>query len=190
MILILFLVAVALAAYYLARRDVDKKTIEATRGIPSKASKVGGDLRDRVKDLTGQKQGKPEDFIAWATGPGKQDLPEDFNTWFSVLDRGEKKSFSKALANYVDGLGMSLAALTSGRLDKQPDFKSVFVETLVIYSSAYRKIAEAKAKPEVKPEQPEEVEDPNSPASEIQPAEKARSRRGSDAPLEATPAAS
>jgi hypothetical protein len=189
MILILVLVAVALAAYYLARRDVDKKTVEATRGISSKAVKVGGDLQSRVKDLTGQNQGKPKDFIAWATGPGKQNLPEDFNTWFAGLDSGEKKSFSKALASYVDGLGLSLAALTSGRLDKQPDFKSVFVETLVIYSSAYRKIAEAKAKPEAKAESTEAVEDPDTPAGEIKPAEKARSRRGSDSPLEAAPAA-
>jgi hypothetical protein len=189
MILILFLVAVALAAYYLARRDFDKKTAEATRGISSKAKEFGGDLQDRVKDLTGQNQGKPEAFIAWATGPGKQDLPEDFSSWFSGLDVGEKKSFSKALGQYVDGLGLSLAALTSGRLDKQPDFKSVFVETLVIYSSAYRKIAEAKAKPEVKGEQAQ-VEDSDAPAGEIQPAEKARSRRGTDSPLEAAPAAS
>jgi hypothetical protein len=189
MILILFLVAVALAAYYLARRNVDKKTVEATRGLSSKAVEVGGNLQNRVKDWTGQNQGKPEAFIAWATGPGKQDLPEDFNAWFAGIDDKEKKSFSKALANYVDSLGMSLAALTSGRLDKQPDFKSVFVETLVIYSSAYRKIADAKAKPEAKAEQPK-AEENDAPAGEIKAAEKARSRRGSDTPMEAAPAAS
>jgi hypothetical protein len=190
MILILILVAVALAAYYLARRDVDKKTVEATRGISSKAIKVGGDLQNRVRDLTGQNQGKPEDFIAWVTGPGKQDLPEDFSIWFASLDGGEKKSFSKALANYVDGLGMSLAALTSGRLNQQPDFKSVFVETLVIYSSAYRKIAEAKEKTESTAEESEAKNASDAPVGEIQPAEKARSRRGSESPMEAAPAAS
>ncbi len=193
MFLILLLVAVGLLAFYLARRDFDKKTADATRGLSTKAKDVGGNLQDRVKNMTGQNQGKPEAFIAWASGPGQKELPEEFNSWFAGLPADEQKAFSKALANYVDSLGMSLAALTSGRLDKQPDFKSVFVETLVIYSSAYRKIAEAKAKPEAQEAKTEvnaEVEATEQPAGEIQPAEKARSRRSSDTPLETAPAAS
>jgi len=188
MFLIILLVAVGVLAYYLARRDFDKKTADATRDISSKAKELGGDLQVRVKDITGQSKGKPEAFIAWASGPGLQDLPQDFNEWFASLNPSEKKTFSKALANYVDGLGMSLAALTSGQLDKQPDFKSVFVETLVIYSSAYRKIAEAKKKPDAQAEKAEAESDTAS--EEIKPAEKARSRRNSEPQMEATPAAS
>jgi len=189
MFLILLLVAVAVLAYYLAKRDFDKRTVDATRGLSTQAKKVGGDLQDKVKSITGQNQGKPEDFIAWATGPGKEELPEDFNTWFGSLDEADKKSFSKALANYVDSLGMSLAALTSGRLNKQPDFKSVFVETLVIYSSAYRKIAEAKAKPEKDSDQ-SETDKGDPAAGEIKPAEKAPSRRSVEPQMDAAPAAS
>jgi hypothetical protein len=189
MFLILLLVAVGILAYYLAKRDFDKRTVDATRGLTTQAKKVGDDLQGKVKSVTGQGQGKPEDFIAWATGPGKKELPEDFNNWFGSLDLAEQKSFSKALANYVDSLGMSLAALTSGRLDKQADFKSVFIETLVIYSSAYRKIAEAKAKPENNPDQKEaEKDDPK--AGEIKPAEKAPSRRATEPQMDPAPAAS
>ncbi len=187
MILIILLTAVAVGAYYLAQRNFDQKTVEATRGISTKAKEVGGDLQDRVKDLTGQGQGKPEAFIAWATGPGKQDLPEDFNTWFASLDQSEKKNFSKALGNYVDSLGMNLVSLTRGSLDKQPDFKSVFVETLVIYSSAYRKVAEAKAKPEKNGEESSEEKSDNT-NGELKSAEKARSRRGVEPQTEAAPA--
>ena len=189
MFLILLLVAVGLLAYYLARRDFDKKTADATRGISSKAKDVGGNLQGRVKNLTGQNQGKPEAFIAWAIGPGQKDLPEEFNTWFVGLPANEQKAFAKALANYVDSLGMSLAALTSGSLDKQPDFKSVFVETLVIYSSAYRKIAEAKAKPAAQEVKADE-KTTEQPVGEIQPAEKARSRRSNEPQMEAAPVTS
>ena len=189
MILILLLAGVTVLAYYLAKRDFDKRTAEATRGLSTQAKKVGSDLQDKVKNMTGQSQGKPEDFIAWATGQGKKDLPDEFNTWFGSLGEADKKSFSKSLANYVDSLGMSLAALTSGRLDKQPDFKSVFVETLVIYSSAYRKIAEAKAKPENNPD-PNKTEKGDPAAGEIKPAEKAPSRRSTEPQMEPAPAAS
>jgi hypothetical protein len=186
MILILLLVAVGFLAYYLARRDVDKKTVEASRGISAKAKAVGGDFQGRVKAMTGK--GKPEDFIAWAAGPGAQELPEDFNNWFSGLSEADKKSFSKALAEYVDSLGMSLTTLTSGRIDQQPDFKSVFVETLVIYSSAYRKIAEAKNKPE-KAKAPT-TDNSEAQPGEIKPAEKAPSRRAVEPQMEAAPSAS
>lgn len=189
MILILGLILVAVLAYFLARRDFDKNTVEASRGLTVKAKEIGGDLQGRVKSATGQGQGKPEDFIAWAEGSGKKDLPEDFNSWFAGLNDQEKKSFSKALANYADSLGMSLAALSSGRLDSQPDFKSVFVETLVIYSSAYRKIAEAKTKSA--DEDGKEDASKDQPAEgEIKPAEKARSRRSPDSTVEAAPAVS
>jgi hypothetical protein len=186
MILILLLVAVGFLAYYLARRDFDKKTVEASRGISAKAKAVGGDVQGRVKDITGR--GKTEDFIAWATGPGAQDFPEEFNNWFGGLSDADKKSFSKALAEYVDSLGMSLTALTSGRLDKQTDFKKVFVETLVIYSSAYRKIAEAKTKPEKVEES--EAENQENKSGEIKPAEKAPSRRTLEPQMESAPSAS
>lgn len=183
MILLILLVAVGVLAYFLARRDIDKKTVEASRGFTTKAKAVGGDVQDRVKGLTGK--GKSEDFIAWVAGPGAQVLPEDFKTWFSSLSESDKKAFSKSLAEYVDSLGMNLTALTSGRIDQQPDFKSVFVETLVIYSSAYRKIAEAKNKPKA-----EEPAADNPEAGEIKPAEKARSRRTVEPQMESAPAAS
>lgn len=184
MILIILLVAVGVLAYYLARRDFDKKTVEVSRGFSTKAKAVGDDVQGRVKGLTGK--GKPEDFIAWVAGPGAQELPEEFKIWFTELPDTEKKSFSKALAEYVDSLGMNLNALTSGRIDQQPDFKSVFVETLVIYSSAYRKIAEAKNKPKSTDESGADKTD----GGEIKPAEKVRSRRVAEPQMESAPAAS
>jgi hypothetical protein len=196
MYLILILVGVAVLAYYLAKRNFDKKTIEASKSVANKAKDVGGDLGDRAKVVGGGVQerikgqsGQSQAFITWATGPGKADLPGDFNEWFAGLDADQKKAFGKALAEYVDSLGMSLTTLTSGRLDKQPDFKSVFVETLVIYSNAYRKIAKAKNKQEENAEVTENNAEADQ-AGEMKPAEKAPSRRSSEPVMEAAPAAS
>lgn len=185
MTLLILVVAVGFLAYYLARRDVDKKAVDASRSLSTKAKDVGEDVGLRLKDLTGQGKGRPQDFISWVNGPGKADLPQDFLDWFAALTPSQQKDFSKAAVNYVDSLGMSLTALTSGRLDSQPDFKKVFVETLVIYSNAYRKIAEAKTRPEEKSgeddgKEPEQA----APAPEVPVAEKARSRRSADLPLE------
>jgi hypothetical protein len=177
MILFLGLVLIGVVAYFLARRDFDRKTIKASRELTGKAKELGGDLQARVKSVSGQAQAKPDAFITWVDGPGESQLPKDFLAWFSSLDQPDQKSFIKSLENYVDSLGMSLPALTSGRLDKQPEFKKVFIETLVVYSDTYRKIAAAKEKPaqasETKTEpQPGEFE------AEVKPAEKATSRRG------------
>lgn len=196
MYLILLLAGVAVLAYYLARRNFDKKTIEASKTAANKAKDVGGDLGNRAKVVGGGVQerikglsGQGQAFVTWASGPGKADLPADFNEWFASQDNDQKKAFGKALAEYVDSLGMSLTTLTSGRIDKQPDFKSVFVETLVIYSNAYRKIAKAKTKQEEKTESSENNTDTD-PSGEIKPAEKAPSRRSTEPAMEATPAAS
>lgn len=189
MALLLLLILVGVVAYFLARRDLDKQAAKATRDLTSKAKNMGEDVQMRFKDLTGQGTTRSDAFIRWVEGPGKADLPADFLEWFGSLTNEEKKAFSRGANNYVDGLGMSLASLTSGRLDSQPDFKKVFVETLVIYSNAYRKVVEAKSKTKETTSQESDKEADSAP-EEVPVAEKARSRRGTDAPLEASPSAS
>lgn len=188
MFLILLLVLVAVLGYYLARWNLDQKASDAAQTLTTKAVEVGSDVGDRVTNLTRREKKQAAGFITWANGPGAKDLPADFASWWGSQSAAGQKKFSEALASYADGLGLKLSELTSGRLDSQPEYKSVFVETLVIYSNAYRKVAKAKNQPKT-PASDDGGEAAQAPAAEMQPAEKARSRRSQGAQPEPTPSA-
>lgn len=188
MFLILLLVLIAVLGYYLARWNFDRKASQAAQSLSSKAVEVGGDVQKGVIKLTRREKKTAAGFVTWANGPGTQDLPADFNSWWSSQSVDEQKAFSEALTDYTDGLGLKLVELTSGRLDNQPEYKSVFVETLVIYSNAYRKVAKAKDQPKTAASK-EAGDTASAPAAEMQPAEKAPSRRSQGGQAEPAPSA-
>lgn len=102
--------------------------------------------RDRMDDrwkASFDRRGLTDDFRVWVYGDPTVNLPDDFKAWFAGLPDKEAQAFTQALASYASGMGFSLSQLVRGGLDDEPIMRQVFVEAIVVYSSAYRKAKQA-----------------------------------------------
>jgi len=175
--LILILLAVALIGYLLARSQYSKKVDNATDQVVATSK----DLAGKTEDLWRKQFAKgkyAEGVRSWAAGPAANELPEDFKTWLAGLSDKEAQAFTKELFNYLSGLGYDMPKLVSGQIVLAPPQRQVFVETIVVYSQAYRKAKEARKEAEKTATPPEQVAS----ADDKQPAEKSVSRRRGDSP--------
>jgi hypothetical protein len=173
--LILILLAVALIGYLLARSQYSKKVDNATGQVVNTSK----DLAGKTEDLWRKQFAKgkyAEGLRGWAAGPAANELPEDFKTWLAGLSDKEAQAFTKELFNYLSGLGYDLPKLISGQIVLAPPQRQVFVETIVVYSQAYRKAKEARKEAEKTAAPAEQA----APADDKQPAEKSVSRRRGD----------
>jgi len=176
--LILILLAVGLIGFLLARSQYSKNVDKATDQVVSTSK----DLADKTEDLWRKQfaKGKYADGLrSWAAGPGADELPADFKSWLAGLSDKEAQAFTKELFNYLSGLGYDLPKLISGEIVMAPPQRQVFVETIVVYSQAYRKAKDAhkQAEPEASTSAPEGQA---APQDTKQPAEKTLSRRKGD----------
>jgi hypothetical protein len=89
------------------------------------------------------------EFRAWALGVGAAQLPAELKSWLAGLSEEEAHQFHLSLEEYADSLGFKLSDLVDGSLDRDPMMRQVFVETIVVYSPAYRKARQAREKAEV-----------------------------------------
>jgi len=122
--------------------------LAAMGGQRKAASKAGAKpgWRDRLEDRwkgSFDRRGLTDDFRVWAFGDPSLNLPDDFKQWFAALPDRDAQAFTLALANYATGLGFSLSSAVKGSLDEDPRLRQVFVEAIVVYSSAYRKAKQA-----------------------------------------------
>jgi hypothetical protein len=173
--LILILLAVALIGYLLARSQYSKKVDNATDQVVSTSK----DLAGKTEDLWRKQFAKgkyAEGLRGWAAGPAANELPEDFKTWLAGLSDKEAEAFTKQLFTYLSGLGYDLPKLIGGQIVLAPPQRQVFVETIVVYSQAYRKAKEARKEAE----KTAAVANQDAPADDKQPAEKSVSRRRGD----------
>jgi hypothetical protein len=176
--LILILLAVVLIGFLLARSRYSKNVDEATGTVVSTSK----DLASKTGDLWRKQFAKgqyADGLRGWAaTGPATNELPEDFKSWLAGLSDKEAQAFTKELFNYLSGLGYDLPKLVSGEITLAPPQRQVFVETIVVYSQAYRKAKDAQKQAEAEKgtEAPQPVESQDG----KQPAEKSVSRRKSD----------
>jgi hypothetical protein len=175
--LILILLAVALIGFLLARSRYSKNVDQATDQVVTTSK----DLAGKTEDLWRKQfaKGKYADaFRSWAAGPAAGELPEDFKSWLAGLSDKEAEAFTKELFNYLAGLGYDLPKLVSGEIAVAPPQRQVFVETIVVYSQAYRKAKDAHQQAET--EQAMTVPDQAEAQDSKQPAEKSVSRRRGD----------
>jgi len=174
--LILILLAVALIGYLIARSQYSKKVDNATDQVVSTSK----DLAGKTEDLWRKQFAKgkyAEGLRGWAaTGPATNELPEDFKTWLAGLSDKEAEAFTKQLFTYLSGLGYDLPKLIGGQIVLAPPQRQVFVETIVVYSQAYRKAKEARKEAEKTAAPAEQA----APVDDKQPAEKSVSRRRGD----------
>jgi hypothetical protein len=176
--LLILVLIVFVVGYLLSRNQttIVSQTTKASKTVTEKSKSLGTGARHGWNRLFGRWQKKP-DFTTWAVGPGASELPDDFKEWLISLPENEKKEFVEALSAYASGLDFDLVALIDGRMESQPQMKRVFVETIVIYSNAYRKVAKARAESEAPVAEPPKE---TGSSGERQPAEKVKSRRSAN----------
>jgi hypothetical protein len=136
MYLLALLVAFGLLGYLVARsqRSSRRREIAAKRTARQTMERV----RSRWNDLF-SRTSQSDSFWSWAQGPGAHLLPGDFKKWLYGLSDAEVDDFIHNLSTYASTLGFNLNVLVSGGLDQEPIMRQVFVEAIVVYSSAYRK---------------------------------------------------
>lgn len=175
--LLIFILIAGVAGYFFARSRYSKPVDEA-------ASKVAATTQDYASQTSRWSRGlfnrttKAEQLRAWAAGPGASNFPEDFKVWLAGLTKEEADQFTRSLDSYASGLGYDLDKLVKGELDSQPTRLQAFTEAIVSYSQTYRKTREARqetSQPPIVPADPTPAVDGKAPA------EKAVSRRRSDA---------
>jgi hypothetical protein len=171
--LLILVLSVALVGYFLARGDIGHASARVVEAI-----------KTPFKNLFSPKEKASDPLKAWAAGADVGLLPEDFKAWLHGLSESESRAFTRSLNEYAGSLKIDLATLFDGRMDSRPEMKRVFVETIVIYSNAYRKVAEARAEAEGKKVEEPTKDGGEQPANDKQPAEKAKSRRSAGASSE------
>ena len=173
--LILLLAAAVLIGYYVAKTKFGDKVDETTDKVASTSKSVASEYSGKTVSWWQSRFGKStakEALRSYTAGSGSDVFPDDFKTWLLSLSEEETRAFVSSLNDYEKGLGFELSKLVQGGYDNQPALKGVFVETIVVYSQAFRKAKEAQAKPTE-----EKVGDPVPSEEGKQPAEKATSRR-------------
>ncbi len=169
----LFTLALLSAAmgYLLATGRFGRRVDETTGRARSQARVRLNRVEDRFNALF-RRSARPDAFRAWALGPGAGLFPPDFKGWLAGLSEPEAHDFSRALDEYAASLGFDLGRLVEGGLDHDPIMRQVFVEAIVVYSPAYRKVR--KAQQQVADEAEKNAPPPQ---AEVKAAEKTPSRR-------------
>ncbi len=160
----------AAVGYLLATGRFGRRMDETTGRVRTATARWTNRAGDRWKGLFNRRS-SADAFRAWALGPGASLLPDDFKKWLAGLTEGEAQDFSQALGEYADSLGFSLSQLVAGGLDHDPRMRQVFVEAVVVYSPAYRKVRKAQEQAQA------EAEKAAARQADVQAAEKAPSRR-------------
>jgi len=182
--LIILVLVFALLGYLLGGSRLGKKVDNATERLTLTTGKVADGLENRWRSLF--KRSNPgEVFRSWVSGTGSSLFPDDFKAWLKGLSVEEAREFSTALGEYSKSLDFNLTKLVDGSLDKEPILRQVFVEAVVVYSSAYRKAKTARQQLEAR-----ESKKAPQPEGEIQPTEKSANRRAAGSQPEANEAAS
>jgi hypothetical protein len=182
--LIILVLVFAVLGYFLAVSRLGKKVDHATEQLTLSTGKMADNLESRWKSLF--KRNQPgENFRDWVAGAGSSLFPDEFKTWLKSLSEQEAREFVSALGEYSKSLDFNLTQLVEGGLDQDPVLRQVFVEAVVVYSSAYRKAKTAQQQSEAK-------ESKKAPPSEgeITPAEKSASRRAAGSQPDTNEAAS
>jgi hypothetical protein len=120
------------------------KRVEDTTGQLTQTSGRAVDNFKRRWRMVFKKAPKEEYFRDWVAGTGASLFPEEFKAWLMSLSPQECRAFTSALNEYSNSLGFSLTTLVNGGLDQDPMLRQVFVEAVVVYSSAYRKAKTAR----------------------------------------------
>jgi hypothetical protein len=182
--LIILVLVFAVLGYVLGVSRFGKQVDHATEQLTLNTGKMANSLESRWKALFKRPQ-PGEYFRSWVAEAGASLFPDEFKTWLKSLSVQEAQEFYVALGEYSKSLGFNLAQLVDGGLDKDPMLRQVFVEAVVVYSSAYRKAKTARQQSEAK-----EVKNAPQPEGEIKPAEKNASRRAVGSQPETNEAAS
>jgi len=182
--LIILVLVFAVLGYFLGVSRLGKQVDHATEQLTLTTSKMADSLESRWKSFFKRSQ-QGDRFRNWALGAGSSLFPEEFKTWLKSLSEQEAQDFTTALVEYSNSLGFKLTDLVDGGLDQEPILRQVFVEAVVVYSSAYRKAKTARQQSEEK-----ESKKAAQPESEIKPAEKSASRRAAGSQPETNEAAS
>lgn len=161
----------AAMGYLLATGRFGRRVDETTRRVRSQTRLRLNRIEDRFNALF-RRPASADAFRAWALGSGAGQFPADFKSWLAGLSEAEAHDFSRALDEYAASLGFSLGRLVEGGLDHDPIMRQVFVEAIVVYSPAYRKVRKAQ-------QQAADEAEKNTPPpqAEVQAAEKTPSRR-------------
>jgi hypothetical protein len=182
--LIILILIFAVLGYFVGVSRFGKQVDRATDQFTLSTGKMAGNLESRWKSLFKRTESS-EVFRQWVAESGASLFPEEFKTWLKDLSAQEAREFTAALGDYSKSLGFKLTELVEGGLDREPILRQVFVEAIVVYSSAYRKAKTAH-------QQSEEKESKKAPQleGEIKPAEKSASRRAVGSQPETNEAAS
>ena len=182
--LIILVLVFAVLGYFLGISRFGKQVDHATEQLTTSTGKMADSLESRWKSLFRRPQ-PGEYFRSWVAGAGASLFPDEFKTWLKNLSVQEAREFTTALGEYSKSLDFSLTQLVDGGLDQEPILRQVFVEAVVVYSSAYRKAKTARQQSEAK-----ETKKAPQTEGEIQPAEKSASRRAVGSQPETNEAAS
>ncbi len=182
--LIILVLVFAVLGYFLAVSRLGKKVDHATEQLTLSTGKMADSLENRWNSLFKRTQ-PGEKFRSWVAGPGASMFPDEFKVWLKGLSEQEAREFATALGEYSKTLGFNLTQLVDGGLDQDPIMRQVFVEAVVVYSSAYRKAKTARQQSEAK-----ELKKAPESEGEIKPAEKSASRRAAGSQPETNEAAS
>jgi hypothetical protein len=182
--LIILVLIFAVLGYFLGVSRFGKQVDRATEQLTLTTGKVADNLEGRWKSFI--KRPQPGEFFRnWVASAGASLFPDEFKAWLKSLSSQEAREFTSALGEYSNSLGFSLNKLVDGGLDQEPILRQVFVEAVVVYSSAYRKAKTALQQSEAK-----EAKKAPLLEGEAKPAEKSASRRVVGSQPEANEAAS
>jgi hypothetical protein len=182
--LIILVLVFAVLGYFLGVSRFGKQVDRAAGRLTLTTGKVADNLESRWKSLFKRPQ-PAEVFRNWVAGAGTGLFPDEFKAWLKGLSQQEAREFTTSLGEYGRSLGFSLQQLVDGGLDQEPILRQVFVEAVVVYSSAYRKAKTARQQSEAK-----ESKKAPQPEVEIKSAEKSASRRAVGSQPETNEAAS
>jgi hypothetical protein len=182
--LIILVLVFAVLGYFLGVSRIGKQVDRATERLTENTGKLADNLESRWKALF-KRPSSGDFFRNWVAGSGASLFPDEFKDWLKGLSEQEAREFTNALGEYSKSLGFNLTQLVEGGLDQEPILRQVFVEAVVVYSSAYRKAKTAHQQSEAN-----ESNKAPQPESEIKPAEKNASRRAVGSQPETNEAAS
>jgi hypothetical protein len=172
---LLTLVILSLALGYLLATEGSWRGLKGTtRKLRHTPARWSEQVEERWKALFSH-MGRTDAFQCWVLDGGASLFPADFRAWVAGLSDDEARRFSLAVGEYANSLGFSLRKLIEGEYDRDPMLRQVFVETVVVYSPAYRKARQAQE--QAREAAQKAAEQPVAHNGAAQPAEKVASRR-------------
>ncbi len=178
--LLILLAAFAVAGYLIGLSRFGREADRATEH----AAEISGSWAERIGtawNSTFRRRSLDEEFRRWISSQPADRFPESERLYLQGLSSAELHDFVKSLDEFSSGLGFSLKKLLQGGMDGDPRLRTVFVEAISVYSSAYRKARGAQREAESNPmpdaKAAEAAKAAESTGDGKSPAEKAVSRR-------------